>query len=408
MATKKIGLYKCGKQWRVRWFGEYEPKTEKQKRYSKTFDRKADAEKFREEKKKEFGQGVRRDPSNESLKDYCERWLHCKTKIERVRPATVLLYKGTFQRLYDYFGPGRLFVTIDRGEAMSFLASLKPKIERNEPLSNWSQHRVLRHCKTLFSGALEEGIISVNPFVKIKGPKCTPSDWYYLKSDEFHSLLDVTSVLREKVLYVLALTAGLRKTEAFALCWFDIDFASGKVHIINRKASDEYPPFYVKDKDTRTILLPRFTIKLLTELHNEAPENVPFVLMDEQGCQRIKDKWQQCREQNKSWDDRNWENNALRNFKRRTRQAGINAQGKKLTIHILRKCYTQLLRGNVPDNVVKELLGHSNIETTDRFYSTVDESHLKAAAKVVDDFLVSGTTDHKLTFSGVSGENQRV
>ncbi len=68
--ANKIGLYKCGKQWRVRWYGKYNPKADKQKRDSKTFDRKGDAERFKEDKKKEIGQGVHRDPSKETLKEY--------------------------------------------------------------------------------------------------------------------------------------------------------------------------------------------------------------------------------------------------------------------------------------------------------------------------------------------------
>jgi hypothetical protein len=56
-------------------------------------------------------------------------------------------------------------------------------------------------------------------------------------------------------------------------------------------------------------------------------------------------------------------------------------------------------------NVVKELAGHSDIETTNRFYSAVDEMHLQAAAKLGDKLLA---TDLKLTFSTVSEENQKV
>ena len=45
----KIGLYRDPrktKQWIIRWFGEYDPSMGKQRRYSKSFIRKKDAEAF--------------------------------------------------------------------------------------------------------------------------------------------------------------------------------------------------------------------------------------------------------------------------------------------------------------------------------------------------------------------------
>ncbi len=47
--------------------------------------------------------------------------------------------------------------------------------------------------------------------------------------------------------------------------------------------------------------------------------------------------------------------------------------------------------------LLTELAGHSDIQTTIRFYSTVDEMHLNVAAKLGDNLLA---TDLKLTFFG--------
>jgi integrase len=408
----KIGLYKektCkGIQWRVRWFGCYDLGSGKEKRYGKTFALKKDAERFIETKKAEFKAGTKRDPSKQTLKDYTERWLRLKIQNERIRPGTATLYKETLMRLYDYFGTDRLIRKIDRNDAQDFLASLKPLSKRIDPLSAWSKHRVLRQCKTIFQKVVNDGIVSVNPFSDCQMKSGEPSEWYYLKPAEFHNLLDATKNLREKALYALAYTAGLRESETLALYWADIDFEKGRIHIVNRPATEKYPPFYIKDSDARTIPLPNMTVALLTQLQLESPDNVPFVLMDEQGCQRIKTKWQKCREQGKDWLNHYWANNVIREFHRRERQAGIKTVGKKLSVHVLRKCCIQNWANELPMNVVKELAGHSNIETTNRFYSTVDDMHYDAAKKLGDKLLSSGTTDLFLTFSGVSKENQEI
>ena len=54
-------------------------------------------------------------------------------------------------------------------------------------------------------------------------------------------------------------------------------------------------------------------------------------------------------------------------------------------------------------NVVKELAGHADIETTNKYYNTVDETHLKEAAQLGDNLLA---TDGKLTFSANSEQKQ--
>ena len=407
----KIGLYKektCkGFQWRIRWFGELDPKTGKEKRYGKTFALKKDAQDFIEKLKADFKQGTRRDPSKETLKDYAERWLCLKIQSgEKIRPATATLYQGTLGRLYNYFGADHLIRKIDRKDAQDFLASLEPLKERIEPLSDWTTHRVLRNCRTLWGEVVKDGIVSNNPFTDCKMKSGEPSEWYYLKPTEFHNLLDATQNLREKVLYALAYTAGLRETEILSLYWSSIDFEKGRVRIVNREATEKYPPFYIKDSDVRTIPLPNLTIALLTQLQLETPENVPFVLMDEQGCKRIVAKWQKCREQGADWLGRYWANNVIKKFHRRERQADIDTVGKKLTVHILRKCCLQNWANVLPMNVVKDFAGHSSIETTNRFYSTVDEMHFDAAVKLGDELLKTETTDRKLTFSDVSKENQ--
>lgn len=408
--TGKVGLYKEGigseRQYRVRWFGQFDEATGKRKRYSRTFERKADAERFRDEKKAEFKQGTPRDPTNSSIKEYASQWLAGNKKI---RPATVLLYKETLDRLYEYFGADCLIGHIDREAAKNFILSLKPRMKGKANLSGWTIHRTLRNCKTLFDRALDDKEIYFNPFkgksVGESVPECIESEWYYLKPGEYLQLLDVTASLQEKVLYALCFTAGLRETEALTLRWADIDFEKGRIHVVNQKATETLPPFDIKDSDARTVPVPKHTLNLLTKLQVESLAGSPYVLITDDRFKRVCDKWQQCRETDKAWLPRYWANNIIRSFHRRVKQAGINPVGKKLTVHVLRKCCIQNWRNNLPENVVKAWGGHSNIETTDRFYSTVDEMHYEAAIKFGDNLLA---TDLKMTFSGVSEQNQKV
>lgn len=415
--TKKIGLYRCktdnGTQWRVRWFGKYNPNTGKPKRYSKTFVKKKDAERFQQAKKDELKQGTLRDPSTETLKSYAEQWLIIKIKIDDLRPATVQLYRQTFDRLYNYFGAEQILRTIDRQAAKVFLADLKPLNPTKKKLSNWSRHRIWRNCITLFGEAIEDGKISKNPFSKImRGTKLEPAKWYLLEPGEFHKLLDVTLKLQEKILYALTYTAGLRESEALALYWTNIDFDRGRVWIEDRPESTDYPPFNAKTQSSnRTVPLPKLTLDLLTQLQLQSPDNMPFVLMDKRGCQRICIKWQKCQEQGRPWLNQYWSNNIMRNFRRRLLWAGIETGGKELTVHVLRKCCAQQWQDTLPENVAKSFLGHSKSGVTEKHYSTVTDEHYTMAQRAMDKWLEKAggkKTDLKLTFSGDSRANQDV
>lgn len=97
------------------------------------------------------------------------------------------------------------------------------------------------------------------------------------------------------------------------------------------------------------------------------------------------------------WKNRYVINNVLRNFKSYVRRSGIKPIGK-FTIHILRKCCGQNWADHLPMNVVKELMGHSDISTTQEFYTQVDRDHEKKAAQVVQQLLDMNKNDVQVTY----------
>jgi len=410
--TDRVGLYRCRNgtktQWRVRWFGDYAPGSGKQKRYSKTFSRKLDAEKFQSAKAAELRSGAPRDLSTETLAEYCRWWLQYRAKGQGLRPATVGLYEGTIARLCAYFGDTTLLRQITAQAAEMFLAELRPK-QGDKVLSSWTRSQILRQCKTLFGDAESRDFIARNPFKKLRGPKTSVTAWYYVDRGEYRKLLDVTPSLREQALYALCYTAGLRLTEAVALRWADIDFETGQVSVVRYPATDTLPPFDIKDNEKRTIPLPQQTIDLLLKVQAEAPDNVPYALMSKRRYERVVAKWQACRAEGRAWLNRGYGNNVLTRFRRRVRRAGIRSGGKSLTIHTLRKCCCQnWIQDGQPINVVKMLMGHADIGTTERHYSQVTQAQRQqvaatATARLQTPAAEAGAdaTDPKLTFSPV-------
>jgi len=401
------------KSWTCRWFGDFNPDTGKQHRYSKSFRLKTEAEQFAAQQTVEFERGGRRDkPKDVNLGDYCKNWL--RDRKAELQPASLEGYQNTINRLEDFFGKDCKLSDIDNSKARRFICEQKSRAIRHEgrELSEASREQIKRQCKTLFVVTVEDGLLAASPFKKIKTKELPVKRWYRVKAKEYFDLLNAATSLRVKVAYALLYTSGARLGEAFSLTWNDIDFENGRVKISNRegtiasrKGTVTLPPFSIKDHEARRIPLPKHTIDLLTEWQTQAPEGVPYILLTKERYELVKAKWQALHKAGKPWLNRYLINHVLRNFKAHCKRAGIKPVGK-LTIHTLRKCAGQNWADNLPMNVVKELMGHSSIKTTQRYYTQVDADHEAKAARVIQQLLEaeSKTFDVKLTYKPVSDQ----
>ena len=401
----KIGIYRDprnkGKPWVVRWFTVVDPETSKRKRFSKAFEFKRDAERFRSENAVEFQKNgqPKANPYRKTLSAFLSKWIR-RQKAE-LNPASLELYEGTAARLLDFFSRDRLLCEITPESAQDFISIQKNRTpgRRGKELSPWTREQLKRNCKTIFGAAFESGYIAKNPFkVKaLRSKRLATKPWYRMKADEYHCLLEATPSLREKVSYAIFYTAGLRMHEAFNLTWDCVDFQKGLLYVTNREATEVIPPFSIKDHEERRIPLPPDTVALLAQWQTEAPEGVPFILLTEERFERVKVKWQRIHEAALPWKNRYVVNNVLRNFKSHVRRAGIVPVGN-FSVHTLRKCCGQNWADYLPMNVVKELMGHSNISTTAKFYNTVDRYHEKKAARIVQELLDRNKNDVSVTY----------
>ena len=398
MAWRKVGLYHYANRklpWLVRWYGEIDPATGRPKRYGKSFRTKRQAEDFKAEKTHEFKKGIKRDrPEEVALGSLCEDFL--RTWNPAAREATVDLYKYTIQRLLGYFGAERTISTIGHREADGFLAAqIYRKGSSTRKLSDWARAQIANHCKTIFRVAVRWQWIPDNPFANVRKPRPVVKKWHRLAVEDYHKLLDAAPTLRWKCFYALVYTSGARFGELFNLTWADIDFEQGRIYIQNREGSDCMPPFLVKDHETRFVQLPKHTVDLLAKHQNEAPENVPYVLLTEERYERVVRKWRRYRKAGREWKNRYMVNNVGRDFKVHAKRAEIQFTAR-FTVHTFRKTCAQNWADRLPANVVKFYLGHSDMNTTNKFYSIVDKSHLTLTRNVMDEMLESGRTQNDL------------
>ncbi len=396
MGWNKVGLYHYTKRklpWLVRWYGQIDPTIGKPKRYGKSFRTKREAEDFRSEKMQEFKKGLKRDrPEEVTLGRLYDDFL--KTWNPAARESTVDLYRSTVQRLLSYFGKNCLVRSIGPREADTFLASQTHYLnDPNRELSEWTRLQIIIHCKTIFGTAVRWQWIAKNPFANVRKPKPGTKRWHRLSVSEYRRLLEATATLRWKLFYALAYTSGARFGELFNLTWADIDFERGRMNIQNREGTNKMPSFLIKDTEARFVQLPTETIDLLAQYQQESPEGVPYILLTKERYERVLKKWHKFRKEGKPWKNRYMVNNVGRDFKVHAKRAGLQFDGA-FTIHTFRKTCAQNWADYLPANVVKFYLGHSNINTTNKFYSIVDESHTALTKQIMDKLLNAKTENH--------------
>jgi integrase len=364
--------------WIVRYYGDFDPTTGKQRRPGKSFRLKRYAERFRAKLQREFDKGAPRDtPEDVSLDEYCR--IYVERRNHEWAPKTRQHIDVLIQRLLGHFRSSMSLRSITPEQVAVFWANSKSIREGREggEISRSTRNRILRDARTMFRYAVIWRFIESNPFEglrQIRVSKRTRQDWRYVKPEEYRRLLRVAPDLRWKVFYALAYTTAARFGELFSLTQEHVDLSRGRLLIRNCKASDELPPFQVKDHEDREIPLPRHVVRLLQGWLLLRPKGSPLILVTPERFRTILARWRDCQRTGKPWINNYLMNNVIRDIRRHATLVGLS-NSDALTVHCFRKSCIQNWANHLPMNVVKELAGHANIATTAEFYCKVCPEH---------------------------------
>lgn len=176
-------------------------------------------------------------------------------------------------------------------------------------------------------------------FKKIKIPKIPKSLPEVLSRDEISRLIASAKTRKSQLVIKLLYSTGLRVSELTNLRVKDLDLVRGVAWVRGGKGSKD-----------RMVVLPKALINDLLKLENqEYVVEGPKGKVSERAIQSL-----------------------IRNASRR---AGIN---KKVTPHTLRHSFaTHLLESGHDLRLIQELLGHSNLQTTQIYTHVSDEQKLR-------------------------------
>ena len=185
-----------------------------------------------------------------------------------------------------------------------------------------------------------------------------------LTLQEAQRLLDVAPPDR-RLIYILALSTGLRRAEMESLRWGEIDLDAEKPFLRVRAR-------YTKNKQDAFIPLIAQTVEVLRSVRPPEVAGDALVLVD--GVPRNR-----------------------RALRRDMEAAGIpvmDANGRKFDLHALRTtCCTFLLAAGVAPRMVQEIMRHSDIRLTTKNYADMSRSPVRESMQMLAPLVTFSGTD---------------
>ncbi len=396
--------------WVVRWHGEPDVETGKQKRYGRSFESIREAKAFLAQKQAELDRGAPRDPVDVTLEVLVDEF--AEARLSTLSYVSKIGYGNTTDQMLAYYGRERRVRDIQRRQAEAFIATRQRCDGRPGELSSWSRARHLIHCRAIFGAAVEWGYTDHNPFRATRSsgnsplrlqPKGRP--WHHITPGEFARLMAVVPTARQRAAYWLMYGCGLRPGEVYNMVIANVDLHAGRVHVVNRAATEDVPPFTVKAEGQssvskeRSVPIPEVAKNDLAEAMGQAFKSGGFVVLTPERFRKVQVHWHLCRtgqpwarHAHRPWLNRDMVNNLLRDTKAFLRKAGVDLTAP-FTLQTFRKSFAQNhAEAGTPPRTLAKLLGHANTQVTMQFYNRVTDANERAACDAMNRILKQG--DH--------------
>ena len=275
--------------------------------------------------------------------------------IERRFPKnTVVAYRNDLMQLQEFYNSESVNVSNDWWKRLNPKKIEIYKIHlRNKEYLSSTINRKISSMRCFFNFLNDEDLIKVNPsegtqldkFITKRAPE-------YLTLEEIKQILNVCSGdnhidIRDKAMVGLLYSSGLRVSELVSLKIINISDKKGWIRVEGKGSKQRFVPVYNQAWQD----LECYLAKSRPILKNKFTDDSLFVnargkMMTRQGF----------------WDV----------LKKLTQKSGIK---KSVSPHMLRHTFaTHLLQGGANLMTVKELLGHSNINTTQIYTHLVNEN----------------------------------
>src|SRR5919202_1597079 len=317
-------------------------------------------------------QGMPIATERQTVAQFLERWLEEQVKSKN-RPTTCESYSRTVH-LHILPALGRIP-----------LAKLTPQevqalLHRKQEEGHSPRHRqyIRSILRTALAQALKWGLVARNAAALTDAPQVERFETHPLIPQQAQAFLEATRGDRLEALYRIALSLGLRRGEVLGLRWEDVDFDRQTVRI--------------------TQALPAIKGKLrLAPLKTASSRRIlplSAMLVADLKAHRVQQFEERLKEGTR-WQEHGLvfttsigtpisPRNLVRSFKAVLTRAGL----PDIRFHDLRHSRASLLAAQgVPARVAMDVLGHSNIQTTQNIYTHVFDDAKRQAADALEQIL---------------------
>lgn len=299
-------------------------------------------------------------------------WLHRWLETLDLRPTTVADYRYKVRLLPSWVLDRTLseLSPTDVQRVLDEISVIPTASGGSRATSTVAQVRsVLRRA---LGQAERWGLVARNVASLVDAPETAHGEIEPLTIEEVRALLDELAGHRLGSLYTTAVAIGLRRGEALALRWSDVDLPESTLTVRRQLTTTNTGVVVVGPPKTRRsirrVALPGFCVDVLQEHRRRQT--------DERA--RIRDVWQD--------HDLVWPSevgtplsprNVLRHLHRSCERAGI----RRVSFHTLRhSAATIMLAQGVPERVIMDVLGHSTTAMMVRYQHVTDALRDDAAS----------------------------
>ncbi|MBU4292556.1 MAG: site-specific tyrosine recombinase XerD [Actinobacteria bacterium] len=268
----------------------------------------------------------------------------------RLSKNTIVSYQRDLEKYRFFLNRSKIkeILKVSNDQILYFLEFLY-KTQNSSSVS-----RILSTLRTFYKYLVRDGKILKNPFSSIKNPKLPKKILEILDEQEVKKFLESIPTssyleLRDKAMFELLYSCGMRVSEIVDLKLSDIDFDEGLIRFIGKGNKERITPVGDSAKDC----LGKYIRAARYNLERERKSENVFLnrngqKMTRQGFWKILKKY-----------------------------AGKVNTSKNLYPHLFRHSYaTHMLERGADLRIVQELLGHSSISTTE-IYTNINKKHVK-------------------------------
>ena len=255
---------------------------------------------------------------------------------------TINSYDNDLKRFENYF-KNKNILKLNVNDLLKFVSSLKD-------LSPASVSHMISTLKTFYSYYIKIDKIKVNPTDALKSPKLGLHLPEYLTEDEIDKLLDIEVTdpfsARNKAILELMYATGLRISEVISLEFKNIDMEECIVRVMGKGSKERIVPInYYALNALNTYIEEYRPLMIKKEVNN-------YIFLNNHGKQMTRQ-------------------GVFKMIKQECLKKGIN---KDISPHTIRHTFaTHLLLNGADLRIIQELLGHSDISTTQIYTHLTNE-----------------------------------